>query len=109
MLSGKKSCFLAAMFSMNMTHSKIIGKSILNSTTSFVLIEIWGLFNGFQVLEQAALLTPALIGVRAIFKSGGIRAGVKGAGVKKGPAEKGPIRYNSSLGSGIMLECIYLI
>ena len=40
-----------------------------------------------------ALLTPALIGVSFIFKTGGIRAGVKGAGVKKGPAEKGPIRY----------------
>ena len=40
-----------------------------------------------------ALLTPALIGVSLIFKTGGIRAGVKGAGVKKGPAEKGPIRY----------------
>ena len=40
-----------------------------------------------------ALLTLGLIGVRAIFKSGGIGAGVKGAGVKKGPAEKGPIRY----------------
>ena len=41
-----------------------------------------------------ALLTAALIGVSLIFKTGGIRAGVKGAGVKKGPAEKGPIRYN---------------
>ena len=40
-----------------------------------------------------ALLTPALIGVSLIFKTGGIRADVKGAGVKKGPAEKGPIRY----------------
>ena len=42
---------------------------------------------------MVALLTPALIGVSLIFKTGGIRAGVKGAGVKKGPAEKGPIRY----------------
>ena len=41
---------------------------------------------------MVALLTPALIGVSLIFKTGGIRAGVKGAGVKKGPAEKGPIR-----------------
>ena len=38
------------------------------------------------------LLTPTLIGVSLIFKTGGIKAGVKGAGVKKGPAEKGPIR-----------------
>ena len=43
--------------------------------------------------KLVALLTPALIGVSLIFKTGGIRAGVKGAGVKKGPAEKGPIRY----------------
>ena len=34
-------------------------------------------------------LTPALIGVNLIFKTGGIRACVKGAGVKKVPAEKG--------------------
>ena len=34
-----------------------------------------------------ALLTPALIGVRLIFKTGGIRAGVKEAGVKIGPTE----------------------
>ena len=39
--------------------------------------------------ELVALFTPALIGVSLIFKTGGIRAGVKGAGVKKGPAEKG--------------------
>ena len=71
-----------------MTYFKFIGKSLLNSTNSFVFIKISGLFNGFQFLEQVALLTPALIGVRAIFKSGGIRAGVKGAGVKKGPAKK---------------------
>ena len=37
---------------------------------------------------MVALLTPALIGVSLIFKTGGIRAGVK-----KEPAEKGPIRY----------------
>ena len=42
--------------------------------------------------KLVALLTPALIGVSLIFKTGGIRAGIKGAGVKKGPAEKGPIR-----------------
>ena len=30
-----------------------------------------------------ALLTPALIGVSLIFKTGGIRACVKGAGIKK--------------------------
>ena len=35
-------------------------------------------------------VTPALIGVSLIFKTGGIRAGVKGAGVKKGP-----IRYHA--------------
>ena len=28
-------------------------------------------------------MTPALIGVSLIFKTGGIRAGVKGAGAKK--------------------------
>ena len=44
--------------------------------------------------KSVALLRPALIGVSLIFKTGGIRAGVKGAGVKKGPAEKGPIRYS---------------
>ena len=33
--------------------------------------------------KLVALLTPALIGVSLIFKTGGIRAGVKGAGVKK--------------------------
>ena len=37
--------------------------------------------------KLVALLTPALIGVSLIFKTGGFRAGVK-----KGPAEKGPIR-----------------
>ena len=42
---------------------------------------------------DAALLTPALIGVILIFENGIIRAAVKGAGVKKGPAIKGPIRY----------------
>ena len=42
---------------------------------------------------MVALLTPALIGVNLIFKTGGIRAGVIGAGVEKGPAEKGLIRY----------------
>ena len=42
--------------------------------------------------KLVALLTPALIDVSLILKTGGIRAGVKGAGVKKGPAEKGPIR-----------------
>ena len=43
--------------------------------------------------KLVALLTPALIGVNLIFKTGGIRAGVIGAGVEKGPAEKGLIRY----------------
>ena len=43
--------------------------------------------------KLVALLTPALIGVSLIFKTGGIRAGVKGSGFRKGPAEKGPIRY----------------
>ena len=38
-----------------------------------------------------------LIGVSLIFKTGGIRAGLKGAGVKKGPAEKGPIRYDKHM------------
>ena len=47
-----------------------------------------------KILERGALFTPALIGVRPIFKNGVIRAGVKGAGVKKGPVEKGPIRYS---------------
>ena len=42
---------------------------------------------------HGALFTPALNGVRALFETGGIRAGVNGAGVKKGPALKGPIRY----------------
>ena len=32
-----------------------------------------------------ALITPALIGVRPIFKNGVIRAGVKGTGAKFGP------------------------
>ena len=44
--------------------------------------------------KLVALLTPALIGVSLIFKTGRIRAGVKGAGVKKRPAEKGPIWYS---------------
>ena len=74
MLFGKKSCFLTVIFSMNMTHSKIIGKSIINSTNSFVFIEVWGLFNGFQVLEQTALLC-----VRTVFISNRIRPEVKGA------------------------------
>ena len=47
--------------------------------------------------KLGALLTTALIGVSLIFKTGGIKAGVKGAGVKKGPAEKGPIRYTVKL------------
>ena len=42
--------------------------------------------------KLVALLKPVLIGVILIFKTDGIRAGVKGAGVKKGPALKGPIR-----------------
>ena len=42
--------------------------------------------------KLVALLTPALIGVSLIFKTGGITAGVKGASVKKGPAKKGLIR-----------------
>ena len=37
---------------------------------------------------MVALLTPALIGVSFIFKTGGIRAGIKGAGVKKGAGGK---------------------
>ena len=45
--------------------------------------------------KLVALLTPALIGVTLIFKTGGIRAGIKGAGIRKGPAEKGLIRYRS--------------
>ena len=52
---------------------------------------------------MVALLTPALIGVSLIFKTGGIRAGVKGAGVKKGPAGKGPIRYVNY--TSITLNC----
>ena len=47
----------------------------------------------FEIL--VVLLTPALIDVSLIFKTGGIRAGVKGAGVKKELAEKGPIRYEN--------------
>ena len=39
--------------------------------------------------KVVVLLTPALIGVSLIFKTGGIRAGVKGDGINKGPAEKG--------------------
>ena len=42
--------------------------------------------------KLVALLTPALIGVSLIIKTGGIRAGIKEPGVKKGPEEKGPIR-----------------
>ena len=42
--------------------------------------------------KLVALLTPALIGVGLIFKTGGIRVGVKGADAKKGQAEKGSIR-----------------
>ena len=45
--------------------------------------------------KLVALLTPALIGVSLIFKTGGIRAGVKGADAKKGPAGKGRIRYGN--------------
>jgi hypothetical protein len=48
-------------------------------------------FGGTQF--HGALFTPALNGVRALFETGGIRAGVNGAGVRKGPALKGPIRY----------------
>ena len=44
--------------------------------------------------KLVALLTPALIVISLIFKTGRIRSGVKGAGVKKGQAEKGPIRYH---------------
>ena len=44
--------------------------------------------------KSVVLLTPALIGIRLIFKTGGIRVGIKGAGVKKGSAEKGPIMYS---------------
>ena len=36
-----------------------------------------------KILERGALFTPALIGVRPIFKNGVIKAGVKEAGVKK--------------------------
>ena len=48
--------------------------------------------------KLVALLTPALIGVSLILKTGRIRAGVKGAGVKKGLAEKRPIRYMGTRG-----------
>ena len=48
--------------------------------------------------KLVALLTPALIGVSLNFKTGGIRASVKGAGVKKGLAEKRPIRYMGTRG-----------
>ncbi len=50
-------------------------------------------FYFFMILDQAALIPPALNGVNAIFKVAVIRAGVKGAGVKLGPAELRPIRY----------------
>ena len=46
-----------------------------------------------MILDQAALIPPALNGVNAIFQVAVIRAGVKGAGVKLGPAELRPIRY----------------
>ena len=39
--------------------------------------------------KLVALLMPALIGVSLIFKTSGIRAGIKGAGVKKGRRKKG--------------------
>ena len=48
-------------------------------------------------MERGALFTPALIGLRPIFKNGVIKAGVTGAGVKKGLGEKGPIRYIISI------------
>ena len=51
--------------------------------------------------KLVALLTPALIGVSFIFKTGGIRAGVKGAGVQKRPAEKGSIRYEGEYRTGM--------
>ena len=41
----------------------------------------------FTILNQAALIPPALNGVNAIFQVAVIRAGIKGAGVKKGPVE----------------------
>ena len=78
---------------MCISNFEIMRENIQNPYYSSDFIEILGIFTRFEVLEEAALLTPALIGVRSILKSGGIRAGVKGAGVKKGPAEKGPIRY----------------
>ena len=36
-----------------------------------------------MILDQAALIPPALNGVNAIFQVAVIRAGVKGAGVKR--------------------------
>ena len=39
--------------------------------------------------KLVALLTPALLGVSLISKTGGIKASVKGAGVKKGRRKKG--------------------
>ena len=46
-----------------------------------------------MILDQAALIPPALNGVNAIFQVAVIRAGVKWPGVKLGPAELRPIRY----------------
>ena len=48
-----------------------------------------------------AFLTPALIGVSLIFKTSGIRAGVK-----KGPVEKGPIRYIKNINEQRMSNTI---
>ena len=56
-----------------------------------------------MILDQAALIPPALNGVNAIFQVAVIRAGVKGAGVKLGPAELRPIRYMSP---NPILECL---
>ena len=62
-----------------------------------------------RLLKLVALLTPALIGVSLIFKTGGIRTGVKGAGVKKGPVEKGPIRYLFVISGAIFLYFVDVI
>ena len=64
-----------------------------------------------------AILTPTLIGVSLIFKTGGIRAGVIGAGVKKGPAEKRAdtvcitrkLLYNSLVSFPKLFPFLYII
>ena len=58
-------------------HDKIGGWKFLPKKTALITPD-------FEKLVD--LLTPDLISVSLIFKTGGIRAGVKGTGVKKGPA-----------------------